>query len=103
MGYGWHWCCSSLAGLVLTGQYRPLCSSIHAAPDCMARRAAVRALGRVFDDPEHTRRIHDTWLVGRALRVAPLQLPHCPQHGFHKAADGLGARGVAGKAGAMRV
>ena len=65
---GMHWTISSAAGFVLTGQYRPVCSLVHAAPDCMARRAAVRALGRAFDDPEHTRRIHDTWAVGRALR-----------------------------------
>lgn len=63
-----HWTVSSIAGFLLTGQYRPVCSLVHAAPDCMARRAAVLALGRVFDDPEHTRRIHDTWAVGAALR-----------------------------------
>lgn len=65
---GPHWTISSAAGFVITGQYRPVCSLVHAAPDCMARRAAVRALGRAFDDPEHTRRIHDTWAVGAALR-----------------------------------
>ena len=64
----WHWTISSAAGFVITGQYRPICSLVHAAPDCMARRGAVRALGRVFDDPRHCERIHDTWAVGRALR-----------------------------------
>lgn len=67
-GHGWHWTASSLAGALIRWQYRPVCSLIHASPDCLARRAAVRALGRAFDDPEHTRRIHDTWLLGRTLR-----------------------------------
>lgn len=67
-GHGWHWTASSLGGLLLTGRFIPICALIHMCPDCMARRAAVRALGRVFDDPEHTRRIHDTWAIGAALR-----------------------------------
>lgn len=68
MRYGWHWTASSLAGALIRWQFRPVCSIIHAAPDCMARRTAVRALGRVFNDPRHCERIHSTWLLGRALR-----------------------------------
>lgn len=65
---GLHWTISSAAGFVITGQYRPICSLVHAAPDCMARRGAVRVLGRVFDDPRHCERIHDTWAIGASMR-----------------------------------
>lgn len=63
-----HWWLSSAAGLVLTGRYRPLCALVHRAPDCRARRAFSRAMDRAFREPEHLRRVHDTWSIGWALR-----------------------------------
>lgn len=66
--HGLHWRLSSLGGLLLTGRYVPICALIHACPDCMARRGAVRLLGRAFDDPRHCERIYDTWAVGAAMR-----------------------------------
>ena len=65
---GWHWHASSLAGVMLTGRYRPLCAAIYAAPDCAARRAAMRALDRAFQEENHCRRIALIHAVGRGLR-----------------------------------
>ena len=62
---GWHWHASSLAGLLLTGRYRPLCAAIYAAPDCAARRAAMRALDRAFQEDNHCRRIALIYAMGR--------------------------------------
>ena len=63
-----NWLYSSAAGFVLTGQYRPICSIVHAAPDCMARRVAVRALDMAFAETGHCRRVALTYALGRALR-----------------------------------
>ena len=65
---GWHWHASSLAGLLLTGMDRPLCAAIHAAPDCAARRAAMRALDRAFGERGHCRKIAMIYATGRGLR-----------------------------------
>ena len=65
---GWHWHASSLAGLLLTGRYRPLCAAIHAAPDCAVRRAAMRALDWSFGERDHCRRIALIYATGRGLR-----------------------------------
>lgn len=63
-----HWCVSSAIGLILTGRPVPLCALVHRAPDCVAKRAAVRALDRAFAEPGHCRRTHDTWAIGWAMR-----------------------------------
>ena len=65
---GWHWHASSLAGLLLTGRYRPLCAAIYAAPDCAARRATMRALDRAFGERGHCLRIALIYATGRGLR-----------------------------------
>ena len=62
-----HWRASSLAGLLLTGRWRPLCSIAHGLPDSRFRRGFVAAMDRLFE-PGHCRRIHDTWLIGTAVR-----------------------------------
>ena len=62
-----HWRASSLAGLLLTGRWRPLCSIVHGLPDSRFRRGFVAAMDRLFE-PGHCRRIHDTWLIGAAVR-----------------------------------
>lgn len=63
-----HWHLSSLAGLLLTGRYKPVCAivALH-APDCGAKRAFERAMERTFE-PDHCRRIAAIWLIGDALR-----------------------------------
>ena len=38
------------------------------SPDCAARRAAMRALDRVFNEENHCRRIALIHAVGRGLR-----------------------------------
>lgn len=63
-----HWTASSIAGFLLTGQYRPLCSIAYEAPDCLARRAFLRAADWLFDEVGHCRRVALTYRVGRALR-----------------------------------
>ena len=65
---GWHWHASSLAGLLLTGRYRPICAAIYTAPDCAVRRAAMRALDRAFQEENHCRRIAMIYATGRGLR-----------------------------------
>ncbi len=62
------WHASAALGLVLTGRPIPLCALVHRAPDCRARRAFSRAMDRAFREPEHLRRVHDTWDIGWALR-----------------------------------
>lgn len=62
-----HWHASSLAGLILTGRYRPICAAVHAAPDCRARRAFSRAMDRAFGEPDHCRRIALTYHLGRGI------------------------------------
>ena len=63
-----HWTASSLAGLLLTGAFRPLCSIAYEAPDCAARRAFLRVADWLFDEVGHCRRIAITYRVGRLLR-----------------------------------
>lgn len=63
-----HWRASSVVGLLLTGRYRPLCAAVYAAPDCLPRRLFLRAMDRVFGEPDHARRVWLTYIVGRALR-----------------------------------
>lgn len=63
-----HWTVSSIAGFLLTGQYRPICSLSQSLPDCGPRRAFERAMDRAFDECGHCARIHRVWLIGRALR-----------------------------------
>ena len=63
-----HWWASSTLGLILTGRPVPLCALVHRAPDCRARRAFSRAMDRAFREPDHLRRVHDTWAIGWALR-----------------------------------
>lgn len=63
-----HWHASSLAGLVMTGRYRPVCAAVALAPDCMAKRAFERAMERAFGEPGHVCRVGATWLIGDALR-----------------------------------
>ena len=65
---GLHWTISSAAGFVLTGTARPLCSIAYEAPDCMARRAFLRAADWLFDEVGHCRRVALTYRVGRLLR-----------------------------------
>lgn len=65
---GLHWTISSAAGFVLTGTARPLCSIAYEAPDCMARRAFLRAADWLFAESDHCRRIALTYRVGRLLR-----------------------------------
>lgn len=62
-----HWRASSLAGLLLTGRWRPVCAWVHGLPDSAFRRAFVAAMDRLFE-PGHCRRIHDAWLIGAAVR-----------------------------------
>ena len=62
-----HWTVSSIAGFLLTGQYRPVCSLSQSLPDCGPRRAFERAMDRAFE-PDHCRKIHATWLIGYAVR-----------------------------------
>ena len=63
-----HFRISTIMGLILTCEPAPLCALIHRAPDCMAKRAAARALDRVFAEPDHCRRVAMTYALGRALR-----------------------------------
>ena len=63
-----HWMASSAAGLLLTGQFRPLCSVAYEAPECALRRAFLRAMDRAFSERDHCRKIALTYRVGRALR-----------------------------------
>lgn len=63
-----HWHVSSCAGFLLTGQYRPLCAIVHAAPDGPVRRLFRRRMDRAFGEADHTQRIHDTWLICALLR-----------------------------------
>lgn len=63
-----HWHISSCLGFVVSGQYRPLCSLIHCAPDCLARRAFQRWADRYFAEQGHTQRMHVIWLITAMLR-----------------------------------
>lgn len=63
-----HWRLSSLAGLLLTGRYEPVCSIVWRLPDCAARRAFGRACDRAFGENGHCQRVSDTYRIGRALR-----------------------------------
>lgn len=63
-----HWHLSSLAGLLLTGQWRPVCAWAAMQPDCAAKRAFCRAMERAFAEPGHVERVARVWAVGAALR-----------------------------------
>lgn len=65
---GIHWTLSSAAGLMLTGQWRPVCSVSQDLPDCRLRRGFERAMERAFAEEGHCARVHRVWLLGRALR-----------------------------------
>ena len=66
---GIHWTLSSAAGLVMTGQWRPVCSVSQDLPDCRLRRGFERAMERTFGEVGHCARVHRVWLLGSALRV----------------------------------
>ena len=63
-----HWTLSSMAGLLLTGQRRPLCSLSQDLPDGRLRRGFEWAMEQAFDEPGHCARVHRVWMLGRALR-----------------------------------
>ena len=63
-----HWRVSSALGLLLTGRYRPVCAVVYAARDCAARRAFLRLMDALFDEPAHCRRIWLTEQVSRSIR-----------------------------------
>lgn len=63
-----HWHASSLAGFLLTGTYRPVCSLSQSLPPCRVRSAFEARMDRVFGEIEHCRRIHDIYTVARLLR-----------------------------------
>ena len=62
-----HWQVSSLAGVVLTGRYKPLCATVHGLPDSRFRRAFIAAMDRWFE-PGHCQRVADTYAIGAAVR-----------------------------------
>ena len=62
-----HWQASSLAGVVLTGRYKPLCATVHGLPDSRFRRTFIAAMDRLFE-PGHCRRVADTYAIGAAVR-----------------------------------
>ena len=64
----WHWHASSIAGLILTGRYQPVCARVAFLPDSRAKRAFCAAMARAFDEPGHVPRIGATWAIGEALR-----------------------------------
>lgn len=63
-----HFRVSAIIGLILTCEPAPVCALIHRAPDSIAKRAAVRALDRVFAESDHCRRVALVHALGRALR-----------------------------------
>lgn len=63
-----HWHVSSALGLILTGQHRPICAAVYAAPDCRARRVFMWAMDRAFAERDHCRRVALTYQIGRAIR-----------------------------------
>ena len=65
---GYHWAISSAAGFVLTGTARPLCSIAYEAPDCLARRAFLRAADWLFAEANHCQRVALTYRLGSWLR-----------------------------------
>ena len=44
-----HWRVSSLAGMALTGRFKPVCAIVHAMPDSRFRRGFVAAMDRLFE------------------------------------------------------
>ena len=72
-----HWYLSSCLGVILAGQFRPVCSIVAALHDSSPRRAFIAQMDRVFDEARHCGRIHDTWLIGCLLRspVPPYNPP----------------------------
>lgn len=58
-----HWHASCVGGFLLKGRYRPICSIVHTAPECRARRAFRQATNRMFREPDHTLRMHAIWLL----------------------------------------
>lgn len=63
MRRSWEWHVSALAGLLLTGQWRPLCSIIWDLPLPPVRRVYCRQMDRSFDESEHCVRIHVEWML----------------------------------------
>lgn len=64
----WHWRCSSAAGMILTGRYRPLCAWVYGLPDSAFRRAFLRGADRWFAETDHCARIARTYALCRAVR-----------------------------------
>ena len=62
-----HWRASSLAGLLLTGRWRPVCAWVHGLPDSRFRRGFVAAMDRLFY-PGHCQRVAATYAIGAAVR-----------------------------------
>lgn len=62
-----HWTASSLAGLLLTGRYQPVCAAVYAAPDCAVRRAFLRVMDHAFAETDHCRRVAITYSAGKFL------------------------------------
>ena len=56
-----HWRASSLAGLLLTGLYRPVCAWVHGLPDSAFRRGFIRATDWWFGEIDHARRVAPGW------------------------------------------
>lgn len=69
MPINWHWQASAVAGWLLTGEYRPICSIVWDIPECGATRAFKTGMDRVFRESGHCLRIHVEW-VERKLGVA---------------------------------
>ena len=63
-----HWRASSLAGLLLTGRYRPVCAWVYGLPDSAFRRGFIRATDWWFGETDHARRVADTCAIGAAVR-----------------------------------
>lgn len=65
---GWHWALSSAAGVVLTGEMRPVCSVVYEMRDCRFRRGFLRAMDVAFAEKNHCRKIWMIYRLGRAIR-----------------------------------
>lgn len=60
-----HWFLSCLAGWLLTGWWRPVCSISWDLPDCTARTRFHDTMSRAFGEDGHCARVHVEWLERR--------------------------------------
>ncbi|MBV0892893.1 hypothetical protein KTN05_13680 [Paracoccus sp. Z118] len=74
-----HWHASSLAGLLLTGCYRPICAFVYGLPDSRVRTAFMRLMEMAFSETDHCARVARTYAIGVALRDYKPQ----PEHRTH--------------------